>query len=132
MQDYIKSLATICEAPCSWNSATTLQPFICISWAVHCSLISFHLLPLVQLHVAILAATLQPFICISLQPHFINICSIACCTLLLPCFGAALPSFHFAATRAVFFPFAASCAALTPQLQQRVPYISSVLENKVN
>ncbi|GKV48837.1 hypothetical protein SLEP1_g55628 [Rubroshorea leprosula] len=40
--------------------------------------------------------------------------SITCCTLLLPCFGAALPSFHFAATCAAFFPFAASCAALTP------------------
>ncbi|GKV46245.1 hypothetical protein SLEP1_g53244 [Rubroshorea leprosula] len=77
-------------------------------------------LPFVWLHVAVLAATLQPhlhFISISLQPHFINICSIVCCTLLLPCFGAALPSFHFAATCAAFFPFAASCATLTPQLQ---------------
>ncbi|GKV32163.1 hypothetical protein SLEP1_g40787 [Rubroshorea leprosula] len=33
------------------------------------------------------AATLQP-----LHPHFNNICSLACCTLLLPCFGAALPA----------------------------------------
>ncbi|GKU97782.1 hypothetical protein SLEP1_g10873 [Rubroshorea leprosula] len=32
-------------------------------------------------------------------------------------FGATLPSFHFAVTYAAFFPFAASCAALTPQLQ---------------
>ncbi|GKV51830.1 hypothetical protein SLEP1_g58454 [Rubroshorea leprosula] len=49
-------------------------------------------------------------------PHLV---SLACCTLLPPCFGAALLSFPFAATCAAFFSFAASCAAFTPQLQQR-------------
>ncbi|GKU97021.1 hypothetical protein SLEP1_g10204 [Rubroshorea leprosula] len=56
------------------------------------------------------------FICITFQPHFTNIsstfCSIVCCTLLLPCFGAALPSFHFATTCANLFPFGAMVSKL--------------------
>ncbi|GKU96688.1 hypothetical protein SLEP1_g9898 [Rubroshorea leprosula] len=36
-----------------------------------------------ELHVLYFAVTLQPFSCYSFQPHFINICSFVCCTLLL-------------------------------------------------
>ncbi|GKU86800.1 hypothetical protein SLEP1_g1277 [Rubroshorea leprosula] len=47
-------------------------------------------------------------ISISFQPHFINICSIACCTLLLPCFGAALPSSFAASLCSLSFSLAAT------------------------
>ncbi|GKV52495.1 hypothetical protein SLEP1_g59071 [Rubroshorea leprosula] len=53
------------------------------------------------------ATTLQP----SLQSHFLSFAA----TCVAPC--GSLPSFHFVATCAAFFPFTASCAALTPQLE---------------
>ncbi|GKV46261.1 hypothetical protein SLEP1_g53258 [Rubroshorea leprosula] len=81
-----------------------------------CSFISFHLLPLVQLHVAVLAATLQPhlhFITTSFHQHLQHSLLHFAATVL----WCNLPS-SFAASCAAFLPFAASCAALTPQLQQ--------------
>ncbi|GKU97476.1 hypothetical protein SLEP1_g10619 [Rubroshorea leprosula] len=80
------------------------------------SFISFHFLPLVQLHVAVLAAILQPhlhFIAASFHQHLQHSLLHFAATVL----WCSLPS-SFAASCAAFLPFAASCAALTPQLQQ--------------